>query len=251
MIITHLFRYPFKGLSPEALQRVDLMAGETIPFDRKYALAHQTTLFDPYNPKHLPKTDFVMLMKNEKLAELSTKFQDGQLIINKPDEFLIVANLDDENGRKSLETFFKEYLGDEIRGEPRVVEALNHSFSDVAAKVLSFINLNSVRDLEQKMGAMIHPLRFRANVYFEGLPAWEELKWENKEFQIGSARFKFIKNTTRCLATNVNPETAERDLEIPQALLKYYNHNILGCYLQVIENGTLGVGSVIEVFDLI
>jgi uncharacterized protein YcbX len=106
--------------------------------------------------------------------------------------------------------------------------------------------LNSVRDLEQKMGATIHPLRFRANVYFEGLPAWEELTWENKEFQIGSARFKFIKNTTRCLATNVNPETAERDLEIPQALLKHYNHNILGCYLQVIENGTIGVGSVIE-----
>jgi len=247
MNIAHLFRYPFKGLSGESLQSIALTAGETIPLDRKYALAHQTTVFDPYNPKHLPKTDFVMLMKNEKLAALSTTFQHGELIIEKPNEFLISVNLDNADGRKSLETFFKDYLGDEIRGQPRIVEAPNHSFSDVAAKVLSFVNLNSVRDVEQKMGATIHPLRFRANVYFEGLPAWEELTWENKTFQIGSARFKWLKNTTRCLATNVNPETAERDLEIPQALLKHYGHNYLGFYLQVIDSGTIGIGSQLNI----
>lgn len=246
MIITHLFRYPFKGLSPEPLQQIELKAKETIPLDRKYALAHQTTLFDPHNPKHLPKTDFVMLMKNDKLAALSTSFQNNQLYIKKSNQLLLIANLEDENGRKSLETFFKNYLGDDIRGQPKVVKAENHSFSDVAAKVLSFVNLNSVRDLEQKMGATIHPLRFRSNVYFEGAPAWEELTWQNKIFQIGTAHFKFIKNTTRCLATNVNPQTAERDLDIPQALLKHYNHNVLGCYLQVIKDGAISVGSVIK-----
>ncbi|MEY3220581.1 MAG: putative sulfurase C-terminal domain [Pseudomonadota bacterium] len=243
MTITHLFRYPFKGLSGEFLQNISLTAGETIPLDRKYALAHQTTVFDPNNPKHLPKTDFVMLMKNEKLAALSTRFQQGELIIEKPNDFLISAHLENIDERRRLERFFKDYLGDEIRGEPRIVEANNHSFSDVAAKVLSFVNLNSIKDLEQKMNATIHPLRFRANVYFEGLSAWEELHWENKTFQIGSARFKWLKNTTRCLATNVNPETAERDLEIPQALLKHYGHNCLGFYLQVIDGGTIGIGN--------
>ncbi|HEC85870.1 MAG TPA: MOSC domain-containing protein, partial [Thioploca sp.] len=28
--ITHLYRYPIKGMSPEALQRVSLQAGEAI-----------------------------------------------------------------------------------------------------------------------------------------------------------------------------------------------------------------------------
>ncbi|HIE03124.1 MAG TPA: MOSC domain-containing protein, partial [Thiotrichaceae bacterium] len=38
-IITHLYRYPIKGLSPEPLQRVAVQAGEMMPLDRCFALA--------------------------------------------------------------------------------------------------------------------------------------------------------------------------------------------------------------------
>ncbi len=55
-----------------------------------------------------------------------------------------------------------------------MLESPGHSFSDVARKVVSIINLASVRAIENMVGAPVHPLRFRANLYVEGWPAWHE-----------------------------------------------------------------------------
>ena len=62
-----------------------------------------------------------------------------------------------------------------MRGPPKILHADGHSFSDVARKVVSIINLASVAAVEDMVGAPVNPLRFRGNVYVEGWPAWSEL----------------------------------------------------------------------------
>ena len=57
----------------------------------------------------------------------------------------------------------------ELRGPPKVLSGDGHSFSDVAAKVVSIINLASVAALEAAVGAPVDPLRFRGNLYVAGL----------------------------------------------------------------------------------
>ena len=42
--------------------------------DRRLAIAHGTTRFEPARPGWLPKTDFFKLMRNRKLAQLGTGF---------------------------------------------------------------------------------------------------------------------------------------------------------------------------------
>ena len=59
-------------------------------------------------------------------------------------------------------------------GRRRCCRPPGHSFSDVADKVVSIINLASVAALENAIGAPVHPLRFRGNLYVEGWPAWHE-----------------------------------------------------------------------------
>ncbi len=71
--ISGLYRYPVKGLSPAALENVLLTAGKTAPFDRAYAIENGPGRFDPEHPAHLPKINFVMLMRNERLATLETR----------------------------------------------------------------------------------------------------------------------------------------------------------------------------------
>src|SRR5499426_4380288 len=72
-----LYRYPVKGLTPERLDRVELEPGATLPFDRAYAIENGPGRFDPAAPRHLPKVNFLMLMRDERLATLKTRFDDA------------------------------------------------------------------------------------------------------------------------------------------------------------------------------
>ena len=83
--VAALYRYPVKGLSPERLDRITLAPGEGLPQDRRFALARPETRFDPERPEWLPKTNFVMLMRDAKLARLRTRFdeQSGELTIER------------------------------------------------------------------------------------------------------------------------------------------------------------------------
>lgn len=242
-MITHLYRYPIKGLSPEALRRISLQAGQPIPLDRCFAIAHGTTVFDPQAPKHLSKTHFLMLMKNERLAALQTVYDDstGFLHIYQEGKEIVSGDLQEPESLQILENFFADYLGEEARGGVKIVQAPGHMFSDVNAKVLSCINLASVRALEEVIGTFIHPLRFRANVYFDQAPAWSELEWVDKELQVGTIRGRVLKAIERCAATDVNPQTAQRDLHLPQTLLQTYGHRYLGIYVQVMTDGEIAV----------
>ena len=122
-------------------------------------------------------------------------------------------------GGPAIEQFFRRYCADELRGPPKVLFGEGHSFSDVAKKVVSIINLASVAAVENAAGAPVDPLRFRGNLYVAGWPAWHEFDLLGREIAIGaSARLKVVKRIVRCAATEVDPETGIRDLAIPQTL---------------------------------
>ena len=75
--IDAIYRYPVKGLSPQKLDRVALSPGQTVPHDRLYAIENGPTGFDPNAPAYFPKTRFLMLMRNERLAALRTDYDEA------------------------------------------------------------------------------------------------------------------------------------------------------------------------------
>ena len=241
MHVISLYRYPVKGLSPQALPVLRLKTGETVPFDRAYAIENGPGRFDPDNPRYLPKTNFLMLMRNERLAALATEFDEATetLTIKRDGKQVARGQLTTKLGRQMLEQFFAAYMKDELKGPPRIVTSPGHSFSDVAAKCLHLVNLATVRELERAMGATLDPLRFRANLYFDGAEPWEERKWLGQVLQCGPVTLKLFAETTRCDATNVNPSTAQRDAAIPPTLQRTYGHNCVGIYATVIDGGEI------------
>jgi uncharacterized protein YcbX len=72
--VTAIYRYPVKGLSAERMDRVALMPGQCLPHDRRFAIALGSTRFNPQRPEWLSKIHFIMLMRDEKLARLETRF---------------------------------------------------------------------------------------------------------------------------------------------------------------------------------
>lgn len=242
--IAALYRYPVKGLSPEPLERVSLQAGGTFPGDRAFAIENGPSGFDPAEPAYFPKARFLMLMRNERLAALATRYDGATNVLSVHRAGTVVAegDLSEEAGRHAIAAFFQAYLGEEMRGAARILTAPGHSFSDVAMKCVSLINLASVRDLERHVGAPVHPLRFRGNLYVEDLPAWSEATWVGRHIVIGGVTFAAVKRITRCAATNVDPETGIRDLSIPRTLLEAYGHDECGVYLKAVAPGEIALG---------
>lgn len=244
--IASIYRYPVKGLGPERLDNAELVAGRTIAGDRLYAIENGPSGFDPARPAYLPKNRFLMLMRNERLAELRTAFDESThtLVITAERREVARGDLRTAEGRAAIERFFTEFCADELRGPPRVLSATGHSFSDVARKVVSVINLASVAALEAILGAPVDPLRFRANLYVEGWPAWSELDLVGREIAVGrTVRLKIVKRIERCAATNVDPDTGIRDLAIPHALMRNFGHADCGIYGEVIAGGAIATGS--------
>ncbi len=242
--ITGLYRYPVKGLSPEPLENVALDVGEMLPADRRYAIENGPSGFDPAAPAWLPKPHFLMLMRDEWLAALHTHFEDANhtLTIRRNGEILAQGDLETPKGRSAIEQFFASAYAGGIKGPPKVLTSPGHRFSDVARKVVSIINLGSLQAIANMVDAPVHPLRFRANLYVRGWPAWREFELVGRTLTIGEARLKVVKRITRCAAVNVDPETAARDLNIPQTLQRRLGHSDCGIYAEVIRGGTIGVG---------
>jgi uncharacterized protein YcbX len=246
--VDSIYRYPVKGLSPERLDAVRLAPGETLPADRRYAIENGPSGFDPAAPGYFPKTQFLMLMRNERLATLDTRYDDASrtLTIRGEGRELARGDLSTREGRLAIEAFFRRFMPAELRGPPKVLQAEGHSFSDVAAKVVSIINLASVAAIETVVGVPVHPLRFRANLYVAGWPAWHEFTLLGQEIVIGAARLKVVKRIVRCAATNVDPDTGMRDRAIPTTLLQAFDHADCGIYATVIAGGDVAAGDSIN-----
>ncbi len=247
--VDSVYRYPVKGLSPERLDKADLQIGQVVRNDRAYAIENGPGRFDPAEPRHLPKINFLMLMRDERLAALKTHFDDDThvLTILRDGKQVARGDLQTPIGRQMIEQFMAAFMAASLRGAPKVVSAPGHSFSDVAAKCLHIVNLATVRDVERVVGKPVNALRFRANVYLDGLEPWQEFKWLDQDLQIGSARLQVYKRTQRCAATNVDPETAARDMAIPETLLRNWSHSDLGVYAKVIGAGTIAAGDAVSV----
>src|SRR5262245_38309232 len=189
-----------------------------------------------------------MLMRNERLAILRTRYDDASrtLVIAHDGREAARGDLGTPEGRAAIERFFADFSASDLRGPPRVLQADGFSFSDVAKKVVSIINLASVAAIETAVGAPVHPLRFRANVYVAGWPAWREFDLLGPDVAIGSARLMVSKRIVRCAATNVDPDTGIRDLTIPATLLGTFGHADCGVYAEVTAAGEIAVGDRID-----
>ncbi|GAB0120119.1 MOSC domain-containing protein [Acidisoma sp. 7E03] len=251
MHVDGLYHYPVKGLSAQALARVQLAPGEGFPFDRVYGLARHDSGYDPADYKPLPKTRFIVLVKEERLAELRTFVDPAtrRLVIDLDGRRVLDAALETPDGQREIASFFAAMF--DLTGQQTPVLAVGgeNRFTDVSVdspqmmNAISVINLQSVQAFAARIETPLNPLRFRANLYIDGLEAFSELDMVGQEVTVGSARLKILQRTRRCAATDVDPDTAQRNTTIPRSLMKCYGHADMGVYAEVIAGGVVEIGS--------
>ena len=246
--VAGIFRHPVKGFTPEALQSVALAPGQGFPFDRMWAVENGPSGFDPAAPAFVPKQKFTVLAQIARVATARTRYDaaTGVLHVTGPQGREFAGRLDETAGREAFAGWLTELLGEEANGPLRVVAAPGeHRFTDHPLGQVSIINLASVADLGQRMGVELDPLRFRANVYVEGWPAWAENQWTGKDMLLGWAKATVFKPIVRCAATHVDPASAERDLDVCKALFDNYGHLHCGVYVRIASPGVVGLGDAV------
>ncbi|MBB3046623.1 hypothetical protein FHR99_000859 [Litorivivens lipolytica] len=244
--IAQLTYYPVKGLQGISLERVQLTENRGFPADRQFAIADESTPFDPSEPCHLKKQQLVVQMKYERLAQLKTGFDPltTELTLSSNGSTSIFA-LSNSAGKSECEEHLTNFMQGLIKGKARLISAPGISYTDLSTPCISLINLNSVKALEKALGYPVDHRRFRANIYLDDLPAWEEETWLNKTLTINGTEFLVYKITDRCTAINVNPETAARDQTL-QGLKRQFGHLNMGVYAKVIKGGEIREGDSIR-----
>ncbi len=246
-VISNIYRYPVKGLSAQRVASAVVQVGQPFPHDRIFALARPRSPIETDTAKWAKKGLFVMLMLDEALARVRTQLdvETLDLTIQQGNQQLLAVNLASEKGRGQVEDFFHQ-LVPTLNGAPRLVRAASGHFMDKPDNVLSLINLATVRSLEQQWGFEVDPLRFRANIYIDGAEPWEEFAWIGQDIMLGDTLFRVDRRNGRCGATNVNPQSGHRDLDIPGSLRAAFGHKDLGVYLVARRTGELAIGAAVK-----
>lgn len=249
--VTTLCSYPVKGLSAAPQDAVQLEAGAFFPGDRLHAVENGPSGFDPAAPAYRPKTAFLMLMRDARLAALDSRYDAESRVLALYLEGVeaVRGDLSTTEGRAEVAAFLTFFMGEEARGALRILTAPDgFRFTDsLRSGFVSLLNLATVRDLTERMGVPVDPRRFRMNLHLDGWPAGAELELVGRTLEIGSARLAVLKRTERCAAVNVNPDTAARDLNVVKGLARAYGHTDCGVYAKVVQAGRVAVGDAVRV----
>lgn len=251
--VTAIYRYPVKGFSPEMLESIAVAPGKGLANDRIYAVENGPSGFEEAAPTTVNKTKYTVLMNMPRVAAARTRLDDatGVMTASADGAADFAGRLAEAEGRDAFAAWLTDLLGDDAEGPLKVLQT--HSefrFTDSARGQISIINLASVRDLSERMGVELDPLRFRGNFHVEGWPAWIENEWVGQTLRVGGARMDVVKRIQRCLATHVNPTTAERDAEVCTALFNNYGHVDCGIYLQAATPAAVKVGDLAGLLEL-
>ena len=243
-VVTGLFRYPVKGLSPDALDRVAIQSGGAFPFDRAWAIENGPSRFDPANPQPVPDISFLILMRDERLANLEARFAEDtqRLTLLRGGRQVASGDLSTPLGRQIIEQFFAAFMADHLRGRPKVVGGPGYYIAEGGIPCVHLINLASLREVERLMSRPVDPIRFRPNLVVDGLAPWEEFGWMDRCISVGPVNLKVVERTSRCAATNVEPGTGIRDMDIPAMLRRELGHADFGVYATVETGGTIAIG---------
>ncbi len=242
--LTQIFRYPVKGLSAQPLSAADLEAGRGVPEDRRFAIMHGASAFNPNDPAWHPKTSFVALARNDRLAALDTEYDAAttMLTVRRGGRQVARGQIGTQVGRGLVEQFLAAYLKGDVPGVPRLVEAPGIMFGDTPEPQISIINAASVRDLERVVKEPVNPLRFRPNLVIDGAPPWQEAHWIGRILSVGAARLEIVEVIDRCQAINIEPGSGSQSLNLLLALGRGYGHQQCGVYARVLSGGTITAG---------
>lgn len=237
--VTSLWRHPIKSHGRQELTEVALNAGQTLPGDRVWAVVREGSKAD--GSKWEPCANFSLVSKTPALMAISADLDEAtrRVLLRHPDRPDLEFSPDTEEAR-FLE-WVRPLMPENRAQSVRIVSVPGRGMTDTDLPSITLCSMASHRAVEQHMGRDLSIDRWRGNIWFDGLPEWEEFNWLDREVQIGDAILCPRERTDRCLATTTNPETGLRDADT-LAALDHWGHRDFSVRAEVIRGGSIRPG---------
>ena len=232
--VTSIWRHPIKSHGRQELTQVTLTAGQTMPWDRTWAVAHEMS--KTTNDAWAPCANFSRVSKAPALMAITAELDEASetLTLHHPDRPDLTFR--PEADPQALIDWVRPLMPENRAASARLVRVPGRGMTDSDFPSVTLCNHSSHRAVEQRLSQDLSIHRWRGNIWLDGLGPWEEFEWMDKKIRIGSAVFQVREPTDRCLATTSNPETGRRDADILGAL-KHWGHQDFSVRAEVIESG--------------
>lgn len=241
--IAALWRHPLKAHGREALDRVTLHAGQSMPYDRTWAVAH--TQSKASSGAWASCANFTRGAGMPQLQAISATLDEGteRLTLRHPDLAELVFHPD-----RDVQNFLAWIapLCPDARAQPADILRLDgRGYTDSPVPSISMMSHSSHSAVEHSVGAALDITRWRGNIWVEGAEAWDEFNWVGRRAKLGGATLGFDAPYTRCKSINANTQTGLRDLDLLAALDRF-GHREFGIGCSVITGGDIHVGDTLE-----
>ena len=237
--VTEIWRHPIKSHGRESLASVMVQAGDALPFDRMWAVAHDRSTAD--GSKWASCGHFCRVAKLPNLMAIRARLDEtsGRITLSHPDADDLT--FDPETESADFIAWVKHLVPAEALQPARLVKAHSQAFTDSDFPSVTLCNHASHRAVEQRVGKPLSHLRWRGNIWIDGLAPWEEFDWDDREIRIGEVIVRVRERTDRCKSTHSNPETGLRDADILTAL-ESWGHQDFSVRAEVIRGGEIKTG---------
>lgn len=241
--LAEIWRYPIKSHGREPLESAVLSAGQVIPGDRQWAVAHEAAkLKDGWNPC----VNFSRGGKVPGLMALTSHYDEpaGTVTLHHPDKPSLTFDPDTDN--QAFLDWIAPLMPADRAASKSIVRIGTRGMTDTPFPSMSLANPASHKAVADAVGQPLSHHRWRANFWVEGLKPWEEFTWIGRNIRIGDAHFAVRERITRCRATMANPDTGKIDADTLGALNGTFGHQDFGIYLECTGPGTIATGNLLE-----
>ena len=175
--IENLFYSPVKSISFTESDSLNVSEGKGIESDRVFAFVQNMDSSKIKNliedPKSRKLNNFITLKNTPELNKYNFTYIKNKLILKKQDEIIISINPLSDNEKKLLCEKVSQIITKDKRLD-FLMDEKNPFFDTMPDNSISLINKKSINDFSKKISTDIEFERFRANIYIDGLAAWEE-----------------------------------------------------------------------------
>ena len=156
----------------------------------------------------------ILSLSTPELNKYNFTYIKDKLTLKKQNKIIISINPLFENEKKKLcEKISQIIIKDKTINF--LMDEKNPFFDTMPDNSISLINKKSINDFSKKISTDIEFERFRANIYIDGLAAWEERNWIGKTIKINNVDFVVSDEISRCSATNLKPSTDIVTINLP------------------------------------